>query len=63
MSENEKSCRSIVFGNRLCLLYTRKRLGSEGSNADLNEGTVYGAVGWAYMRVLIPLGLEGQERK
>lgn len=45
------------------LLYTRKRLSSEGSNADLNEGTVYGAVGWAYMRVLIPLGLEGQERK
>ena len=63
MSENEKSCRSIVFGNRMYLLCTGKRLSSDGSNADLNEGTIYGAVGWAYMRVLIPLGLEEQGRK
>ena len=63
MSENEKSCRSIVFGNRMYLLCTGKRLSSDGSNADLNEGTTYGAVGWAYMRVLIPLVLEEQGRK
>lgn len=50
MSENEKSCRSIVFGNKMYLLCTGKRLSSYGSNADLNEGTTYGAVAWAYMR-------------